>query len=81
MGNFLDLGGNSLELIEVHAELQRRLGTEIAITDLFDQTTVRMLAAHLARTADSTSRLTQIRERARRQREVFARQKQFKGEG
>jgi amino acid adenylation domain-containing protein len=79
--NFFDLGGNSLEFIEVHAELQRRFGREFPITDLFDQTTVRKLAAHLTRVSESTRGLTQVRERARRQKEAFALRKRSMGEG
>src|SRR5262249_43773650 len=33
--NFFDLGGDSLQLIEVHSELQKKLGHELSIIDLF----------------------------------------------
>ena len=44
--NFFDVGGNSMNLVEVHDKLQVLLGRELAITDLFAHTTVRALAAH-----------------------------------
>lgn len=46
--NFFDLGGHSLLLVRVHAELRKRLGREIAVVDLFRYPTVETLARHLA---------------------------------
>jgi amino acid adenylation domain-containing protein len=51
--NIFDLGATSLMVPEVHAELQRILGREIPLIDLFQFHTVSTLAAHLA--GDSTS--------------------------
>jgi amino acid adenylation domain-containing protein len=45
---FFDLGGDSLQLIEVHAKLQRVLARKFEITDLFQYPTVASLAAHLS---------------------------------
>jgi acyl-coenzyme A synthetase/AMP-(fatty) acid ligase len=47
--NFFDLGGHSLLLVRVNAELARCLTAETSILDLFRFPTVRALAAHLAR--------------------------------
>ena len=46
--NFFDLGGHSLLLARVQAELRRRLDREIPLLELFRQPTVRALARHLA---------------------------------
>lgn len=46
--NFFDIGGNSAHLAQVHERLQRLLGREVSITDLFTHSTVRALATHVA---------------------------------
>ncbi|HEV2845187.1 MAG TPA: beta-ketoacyl synthase N-terminal-like domain-containing protein, partial [Thermoanaerobaculia bacterium] len=45
--NFFDRGGHSLLLIRVHARLQKLLGREIPVLDLFSHPTVSALASHL----------------------------------
>jgi amino acid adenylation domain-containing protein len=47
--NFFDIGGDSLRLVAVHADLERQLHREIPIMDLFEATTVRALAAKARR--------------------------------
>jgi hypothetical protein len=42
--NCFDLGGHSLLLARVHAELRRQLGTDLTLIDLFKQPTVCALA-------------------------------------
>ena len=44
---FFEVGGHSLLLVLVHEELQKRLGREVSIADLFKFPTVRALARHL----------------------------------
>ena len=46
--NFFDLGATSLMIPEVQIELQRSLGCEISLVDLFEFHTVSALAGHLA---------------------------------
>ncbi len=46
--NFFDLGAHSLTVAEVHARLQEVLNRQITLIDLFQFTTVRALAGHLA---------------------------------
>jgi amino acid adenylation domain-containing protein len=72
--NFFDVGGNSINLVEVHAGLQSLLGREFSITDLFSHATVRSLATHFAlpQTAD---RATTAAARAERQRAALAAQR------
>ncbi|MGH9667815.1 MAG: phosphopantetheine-binding protein, partial [Bryobacteraceae bacterium] len=67
--NFFDLGGDSLLLIQVHAELAKTIARGLSVTDLFEFTTIRELARHIAGTrgGDQTS---ETDERARKQREA-----------
>jgi amino acid adenylation domain-containing protein len=45
--HFFDIGGNSLKLIQMQKELQKLLGREVPIVDLFKYTTIASLASHL----------------------------------
>jgi acyl carrier protein len=45
--NFFDLGGNSLNIIEVNTKLQKLVGSDIPVVTLFTYTTVQSLARHL----------------------------------
>jgi acyl carrier protein len=47
--NFFDLGGHSLLLTRVHAQLQKNVSLQISIMDLFSYTTVSSLAGYLDR--------------------------------
>ena len=76
---FLELGGDSLRLAQIHQELQKRLSTPVPITALFQFATIRELAAHLAPASTQSAppaRVSngsiQLDERARRQRAALA---------
>jgi non-ribosomal peptide synthetase component F len=71
--NFFDLGGDSLLLVAVHSNLQKALHAEIPVTDLFEYTTVRKLAAHLGKKEPSSADLSDAQQRAKRQRDAFIR--------
>jgi acyl carrier protein len=45
--NFFDAGGDSLRLLSVHARLQERLGVSLSLMDMFENGTIRTLAAAL----------------------------------
>ncbi len=45
--NFFDLGANSLLLIQVHGRLEEVFGRELAVVELFNHPTLRLLARHL----------------------------------
>lgn len=49
--NFFDLGGNSVLLMQVSADLERSFGKPIRVTDLFEHPTVESLAQYLAEPA------------------------------
>ena len=72
--NFFDAGGTSLLLIAVRAALQDELLRTLPVTWFFECTTIRALAARLdAEPAAAAPALLSAQEKARRQREVFAR--------
>jgi amino acid adenylation domain-containing protein len=75
--NFFDVGGNSVNLVEIHSRLQRLLERQFSITELFAHSTIRALAAHFAppaggsATATATPTANAAAERAQRQREAL----------
>jgi amino acid adenylation domain-containing protein len=74
--NFFDVGGDSLLLVAVHSNLQKMLHLEIPVTDLFEFATVRTLARCLGEKQSPESSLSSVQERAQKQREAFARQRE-----
>lgn len=68
--NFFDLGGHSLLLLKVHAQLQSRLQSPPSIVDLFKYPTVNGLAAFLQSGEQQRSH-QQTAERGMRQRRAF----------
>jgi amino acid adenylation domain-containing protein len=72
--SFFDLGGDSLQLIEVHSKLRKSIQAKFTITDLFQYPTVADLAAHLgAGEAAGAPAGDDLEERARRQRAALQR--------
>ncbi|MFG1646305.1 amino acid adenylation domain-containing protein [Amycolatopsis sp. NPDC049252] len=51
--NFFDVGGHSLALMQVHAQITGRLGRRIPVVELFSHPTVRALAAHVHAAAEA----------------------------
>jgi amino acid adenylation domain-containing protein len=76
--NFFDAGGDSLQLIEVHSELEKVLSVKISITDLFSYTTIDALARHLADKTTEGLPFADMQERARKQKEAMARRRPLK---
>jgi len=69
--NFFDLGGSSLQLAEVEAELRSRIDPTVSITDLFAYPTIRSLSLRLEKGTGAATPLRDARERARKQGQVF----------
>jgi aspartate racemase len=69
--NFFDVGGDSLQLLEAHAELQKVVSPDLAITDLFEHTTISALAQHLTG-AQERAGIQEAQNRARQQQKVWA---------
>jgi len=76
--NFFDLGGDSLLLLAVHFNLQKTTRTEIPVTDLFEFTTVRTLAAHLGQSQSATSSFSAFQHQGQKQREAMARARKLR---
>jgi amino acid adenylation domain-containing protein len=62
--NFFDLGGDSLQLIEVHSELIRHGFHDLSITDLFAYPTIHELALLLDKAAPTPPPIAEMRGRA-----------------
>jgi aryl carrier-like protein len=64
--NFFDLGGTSLQMLELHETIRRELGRDVALIDMFAHPTVAGLAASITETS-GTATLAAARGRAERQ--------------
>ena len=74
--NFFDIGGDSLLLVAVHSNLQKMLQMEIAVTDLFEFTTIRTLGRHLSEKKPAAPSFSAVQEQAQKQRQAFARERE-----
>jgi acyl carrier protein len=70
--NFFDLGGHSLLVVQAQAKLREALGIDLPVVRLFQYPTINALTNYLSERADTAS-LQKVHDRARRQREAFAR--------
>ncbi len=81
--NFFDLGGTSLQLLQVHATIVADMKSDLTVVDLFQYPRISALAAHIAGRGSTTARGVQgaataghglsADERAGRQRAALAR--------
>jgi hypothetical protein len=73
--NFFDLGGSSLQLLGVHADVERLFPGQLSIRDLFDLPTIRLLHGRLsgAPAADATTQAAAHAALQRRARQNRAR--------
>jgi acyl carrier protein len=78
--NFFDIGGDSLLLVAVHSNLQKMLQMEIAVTDLFEFTTIRTLGRHLSEKNPAAPSFSAVQEQAQKQRQAFARERERRKE-
>jgi acyl carrier protein len=76
--NFFDLGGHSLLVVRVHRRLQKLLGQELSVVELFNYPTIGSLAQHLSSDQEGGERPTRdrVRDRARKQIAALGRQRQ-----
>jgi aspartate racemase len=72
--NFFDAGGDSLQLLEAHAELQKSISNDLLITDLFEHSTIKSLAQFIGG-KKASSGIRDAQERARKQQRAWAQQK------
>lgn len=67
--NFFDLGGKSLQLMEVHNRLQKMIDKKITIIDLFEYPTVKTLAKYISNDQNNSNDLKASFDRAQTRRE------------
>ncbi len=70
--NFFDLGGASLDLIALHEEIRAQFD-DIPMTELFEQMTIRTLAARLQTRGADKLTMTDLHDRKQRQNEALRR--------
>ncbi|HEV2268383.1 MAG TPA: non-ribosomal peptide synthetase [Steroidobacteraceae bacterium] len=73
--NFFDLGGSSLQLLEVHATIKRTLPWELSVIDMFQYPRISALARHLAAQETAAAGPLSAQDRASRQRAALARRR------
>jgi acyl-coenzyme A synthetase/AMP-(fatty) acid ligase len=76
--NFFDVGGNSLNLVDVHARLQELLERQFSITELFAHSTIRALGLHFAPQSTAPTRPSAAVDRAQRQRDALLAQRNMR---
>lgn len=57
---FMDLGGNSIQLVQMHQKLVEKYHTELSVTDLFKYKTIREIIKHLEEKNDLLKELNGI---------------------
>jgi aryl carrier-like protein len=81
--NFFDLGGTSLQLMQVHATIRDVMQIDLTVVDLFQYPRIRALAAALMQRAAPapapSPKSLSAQERAERQRSMLARSRQTAG--
>ena len=70
--DFFDLGGNSLNLAQVHTLLQTLIGRSFSVVELFVHTTVRKLAVSFEQATPQKIPHAEILSRAQRQRQAIS---------
>ncbi|HKI72397.1 MAG TPA: amino acid adenylation domain-containing protein, partial [Verrucomicrobiae bacterium] len=74
--NFFDLGGHSLQVVQVQNKLRERLGADLPVIKLFEYPTIRSLAGCLGEKKKEEPLAQKVQERTQRQK-AAAGQKQF----
>ena len=68
--NFFDLGGHSLAMVKVHAELRVAFGDDLSIIELFKYPTISLLAQYFAERNVRRADLQRVQSRAERRRQA-----------
>jgi amino acid adenylation domain-containing protein len=71
--NFFDLGGHSLLMVKVHAELGAAFNQDLSIVELFKHPTVASLAQYFANLNTQRPNLEKVHQRAERRRQAAER--------
>ncbi|HYV13341.1 MAG TPA: non-ribosomal peptide synthetase, partial [Pyrinomonadaceae bacterium] len=75
--NFFDLGGHSLHAIRVHGKLCAKFGNELSLVQLFQFPTITALAGLITQKTTDEPLLEKVYERASKQKEAIAQQRQL----
>jgi amino acid adenylation domain-containing protein len=70
--NFFDLGGSSLQLIEVQERIQQQFACKLDTVEMFRFSRIRLLAAHISGANATPAALRGVRQRALRQGNAIA---------
>ena len=73
--NFFDLGGHSILMVKVHAELRAAFNHDLSIVELFKHPTVGSLAQYFANLNGQRPNLQKVHQRAERRRQAAERRK------
>ena len=80
--DFFELGGHSLMIVSVHNKVQQIFDVTFPVAKMFQYPTINALANYLREGQGDKPSYGDLRDRAERQREALARQKQLvKGKG
>ena len=71
--NFFDLGGHSILMVKVHAELRAAFNHDLSIVELFKHPTVASLAQYFANLNGQRPNLQKVHQRAERRRQAAER--------
>jgi len=71
--NFFDLGGHSLQVVQVQTHLRERVGVDLPVLKLFEHPTIRSLAAYLHEDKKEQPFDQKMHERTQRQKVATAR--------
>ena len=75
---FRELGGSSLQLVQIHSRLHSTLRKELPLTALFGLPTIRSLIEHINKAQHNQTNSTEIQERAARQKDALLRIKELR---
>ena len=75
---FKELGGSSLQLVQIHSKLNSTLRKELPLTALFGLPTIRALIDHISKTQHLQAKNAEIQERAARQKDAMLRIKELR---
>jgi acyl carrier protein len=75
--NFFDLGGHSLALVKLRAQIESRLGRRVSLPELFTYPTIATLSRHLFDQAAQPDIFAEVRRRSALQQEAFLRRRRL----
>jgi amino acid adenylation domain-containing protein len=69
--NFFDLGGHSLQVVQVNNKLREFLNRDLSVVEIFQNPTIKSLAEHLSQKLSASTTLEKMRDRVQKQREAL----------